>query len=119
MQKSLTPAVDAIDYCVQLLSKKPESHIAMLENLKKKTGACGYLWMEAEICAMLAELGKDVTINKNRSTRIHKECGTTTAACFFCYSCRYQTLKIINQKSQDNDNNKSLTPRITVNCYGN
>ncbi|MEA1969061.1 MAG: DEAD/DEAH box helicase [Thermodesulfobacteriota bacterium] len=58
--------------------KQAESHIAMLENLKKKTEACGYLWMEAEICAMLAELGKDVTINKNRSTRIHKECGTTT-----------------------------------------
>ncbi|MEA1968548.1 MAG: hypothetical protein U9N77_10055, partial [Thermodesulfobacteriota bacterium] len=34
----------------------------------------------------------------------------TTEGSGFCYLCRYQTLKIINQKSQDNDNNESLTP---------
>ncbi|MEA1969459.1 MAG: hypothetical protein U9N77_14725, partial [Thermodesulfobacteriota bacterium] len=37
----------------------------------------------------------------------------TTEGSGFCYLCRYQTLKIINQKSQDNDNNESLTPPST------
>ena len=58
--------------------KKARSSINQLEKLQEQSAESGYLWLEAEISALLAILGKESQKNKNRSERLHKVCSTTT-----------------------------------------
>jgi superfamily II DNA or RNA helicase len=58
--------------------KRAKLYIALLEEIREKTILSGRLWMEAEISALLAVLGKNAKINGERSKKIHKKCGTKT-----------------------------------------
>lgn len=49
--------------------------IPKLEEIQKRI-SCGYSWIDGEISAMLATLGKDVESNEKRSQQLHKKCGT-------------------------------------------
>ncbi|SDU41455.1 DEAD/DEAH box helicase [Desulfobacula phenolica] len=89
LQNSLESSVAVEHLVVSFLSilvmswidkKKAESYIFQLENIQKKTMAAGLLWMEAEVCALLASLGHDAKHNIERSKKNHKLCGTHTLA---------------------------------------
>ncbi len=57
---------------------KAKMYIHELEIIKNNAAVSGYLWIEAEACALLAILGKDIKTNQNHSEKIHRECSTTT-----------------------------------------
>jgi len=92
----VAPVQDFLDYCIEqnhaVLSflnilvmswidkKRAKSHISTLESIRKRASQSGYLWIEAETSALLAELGKRVKINGDRSKNIHQACGTQTLA---------------------------------------
>jgi len=52
--------------------------IPKLEEIREKIVACGYSWLDAEISAILATLGKDAVANEKRSKQLHKQAGTTS-----------------------------------------
>ncbi len=58
--------------------EKTKLVIDKLDSIKKKAAKSGFLWIEAEACALLAQLGKNVKANKERSEKIHKQCLTRT-----------------------------------------
>ncbi|MDD4073450.1 MAG: DEAD/DEAH box helicase [Desulfobacterales bacterium] len=60
--------------------KRAKSHISTLESIREKASESGYRWIAAETSALLAELGKSIKINGERSENIHKACGTQTLA---------------------------------------
>ncbi len=58
--------------------KNAKSFIDKLEKLQRQSAQSGYFWVEAEISALLAILGKKSQKNKNRSDKLHKLSSTTT-----------------------------------------
>jgi len=58
--------------------KKAKTYVHILESCQKHSINSGYLWVEAEIAALLAIFGKNIKNNNQRSMEIHKKCGTTT-----------------------------------------
>lgn len=56
--------------------KATNSYIPLLEELRKNAANSDYLWLEAEFSALLAILGHNTKLNKERSNSIHKKSGT-------------------------------------------
>ena len=71
---------------------RAKSQIPTLEEIRKKIIASGYSWMEAEICALLADLGKNAKKNTERSENIHKKCGTKTLTAIVTPSPKWEKI---------------------------
>lgn len=58
--------------------QKAQFHIETLEDIRKNAIAAGHSWLQAETCALLADLGHDAKINREESLKIHQKCNTTS-----------------------------------------
>jgi SNF2 family DNA or RNA helicase len=58
-------------------------YIYFLENIREKTMARGYDWLTAEICALLARLGCQVSVNAAKAQTLHETLGTKTIVNLF------------------------------------
>lgn len=63
------------------VSLKPYTYL--LEKILEPTMACGYDWLTAEIHALLARLGRQVSLNAARADALHEALGTKTIVDLF------------------------------------
>ncbi|MDA3791380.1 MAG: DEAD/DEAH box helicase [Desulfobacula sp.] len=58
--------------------KKAAGYIDLLERIKERSVALDNLWFQAEVSALLADLGHNPEENQKLSVNIHQQCGTKT-----------------------------------------
>jgi len=58
-------------------------YVYLLERIREKTMACEYDWLTAEICTLLARLGKEADINAAKAANLHEALGTKTIVSLF------------------------------------
>jgi SNF2 family DNA or RNA helicase len=63
--------------------RRAKPYVYELGKIREMAMACGYDWVTAEICALLARLGREVSINGAKAQTLHGAMGTKTIVNLF------------------------------------
>ncbi len=66
-----------------LQKSRAKPYVYLLEKIREMSMDCGYNWLTAEICALLAQLGREADVNAAKAQALHEAMGTKTIVNLF------------------------------------